>query len=325
MASLAGQSPGLWEEAAVRWPAMLGDRALRHEWPTWLLIVTIYAGWLALTWFWTEMPLWVAVPLGAWFCAWHMSLQHELMHGHPTRSTRVNTALAWPPLNLWLPYPIYRESHLRHHRAEHLADPLDDPESTYMAAEDWARASPARRWLHGACNTLTGRLVFGPACTIVRFWHGQLRGSHAGRWSVWLGHAAGAGLILVWVCLVCRISLLAYLAGCVYPATALIMVRSLAEHRASERVEDRTAVVERAGLLGVLFLNNNLHVLHHACPSLPWFALPAQWRLRRAQMLAAGFAPVYPSYLDVARRFALRPQHPGPYPAQAKPVLSMPT
>ena len=303
----------------VRWPAMVRDRVLGDEWPTWLLIFTIYAGWLALTWFWTAMPFWVAAPLGAWFCAWHMSLQHELMHGHPTRSVRVNTALAWPPLNLWLPYPIYRESHLRHHSAEHLADPLDDPESTYMSAEDWARAGRARRWLHGACNTLTGRLVFGPACTIARFWAGQVRGGQdASRWPVWLGHAAGAGAVLVWVCLVCRISPLAYLLGCVYPATALSMVRSLAEHRPGARVADRTAVVEHAGLLGALFLHNNLHVLHHASPSLPWFALPAQWRIRRAQLLAAGAVPVYRSYRDVAWRYAFRPQHPGPYPARTE-------
>ncbi len=297
------------------------DRALRDEWPTWLLIFTIYAGWLALTWFWTAMPTWVAAPLGAWVCAWHMSLQHELMHGHPTRSARVNAALAWPPMNLWLPYPIYRDSHLRHHRAEHLTDPLDDPESTYMSAAAWAGAGPARRWLHGACNTLSGRLVFGPACTIARFWHGQLcSGTHPGRRPVWLGHAAGAALILVWVCLVCRVSLLAYLGFCVYPGTALIMVRSLAEHRAAERVEDRTAVVERAGLLGVLFLNNNLHVLHHADPSIPWFALPARWRARRAQLLAGGAAPVYRSYREVAWRYAMRPQHPGPHPIEQKLV-----
>ena len=305
----------------MRWPDVSDRWALRTEWPTWLLIVTIYAGWLTLTWCWNVMPVWVAVPLGAWFCAWHMSLQHELMHGHPTRSARVNAALAWPPLNLWLPYPIYRESHLQHHRAEHLTDPLDDPESTYMAAEDWARAGAARRWLHGACNTLTGRLMFGPGCTIVRFWHGQLRGRHPGRGAVWLGHAAGTALVLAWVCLVCRVGLVAYLAGCVYPATALVMVRSLAEHRAADRLEDRTAVVEHAGLLGVLFLHNNLHVLHHASPSTPWFALPAQWRARRAQLLSGGAAPVYRSYADIARRYAVRPQHPGPYPAREKPAI----
>ena len=36
--------------------------------------------------------------------AWHMSLQHEIIHNHPTRSRRVNRALGAWPLALWLPF-----------------------------------------------------------------------------------------------------------------------------------------------------------------------------------------------------------------------------
>ncbi len=287
----------------------------RWEAPTWILAVTIYAGWLALTAQWHALPLWLSVPAGAWLCAWHMSLQHELMHGHPTRSERINGALAWPPLNLWLPYALYRESHLRHHSATHLTDPLEDPESTYMSQAAWATASRARRALHRACNTLVGRVLLGPPLTIGRFWARQARWARdpAAR-RVWLGHAAGVALVLAWVVGVCRIDLATYLACVVYPGTALIMVRSLAEHRAAARPEDRTAVVERAGLLGLLYLNNNLHLLHHECPSIPWFALPSRWRQARADMLGERRGPVYRGYREVAARFALRPQHAGPYP-----------
>jgi fatty acid desaturase len=289
----------------------------RLEAPTWILAFTIYVGWLALTFWWRALPIWIAAPAGAWLCAWHMSLQHELMHGHPTRSARINTALAWPPLNLWLPYPIYRDSHLRHHRDAHLTDPLEDPESTYMSQQAWASAGRAGQWLHCARNTLAGRLLLGPPWTVAGFWLGQ-----AGRWRahapwrIWLGHAAGVALVLGWVWSVCGINPLIYIGCVVYPGTALILLRSLAEHRAADRPEDRTAVVEHAGLLGLLFLNNNLHMLHHDQPWLPWYALPAQWRALGPTLLSGRRGPVYRGYSDVARRYGVRPQHTGPHPAR---------
>jgi fatty acid desaturase len=247
-----------------------------------------------------------------------MSLQHEVIHGHPTRSQRFNDLIGAPPLSLWLPYSLYRDSHRLHHRDAHLTDPLEDPESTYMTVQAWRGAGLARRGLHVACNTLVGRLLMGPLRAVVIFWARQLRLIASGRPDlVWvcLAHGAGVAVVLLWICGVCRIGLFTYVVGVAYPATALVMIRSLAEHRAAEGVEDRTAVVEHAGLLGVLFLNNNLHLLHHARPALPWYALPTQWRATRADLLAARAGPVYRSYLEVAVLYALRPHHPGPHPA----------
>jgi fatty acid desaturase len=276
------------------------------------LILVIYGGWLALTWCWQGLPLWVVLPAGAWLSAWHMSLQHELIHGHPTRHHGVNHAIGWPPLNLWLPYAIYRESHLRHHRTAHLTDPLEDPESTYMSAAAWARAGAWRRRLHGVCNTLAGRVLLGPPWAVARFWRQQVQAPAPV--GVWLGHAAGAGLVLFWVWRVCGIDPLAYGACFVYPGTALTMIRSLAEHRAAARPQDRTSVVEPGGLLGVLFLYNNLHVLHHEFPAIPWYEMKARWRVARLHLLAGRHGPVYRGYREVAARHGLRPLHAGPHP-----------
>ncbi len=293
------------------------DERFRAEWhrlevPTWILAASIYGGWLALTWWWRALPVWVVAPAGAWLCAWHMSLQHELLHGHPTRSALINGAIGWPPLNLWLPYDLYRAEHLRHHRDEHLTDPLEDPESTYLSQEAWAGAGAVGRWMHRACTTLAGRLLLGPACAIAKFW--LVQGRAQVPWATWLSHATGVALVLCWVCLVCRVNLLGYMACFVYPGTALTLLRSLAEHRAAPRPDDRTAVVERAGLLALLFLNNNLHVLHHARPTIPWYALPAEWRVARGALLTERQGPVYRGYLEVAARYWLRPHHAGPYP-----------
>ena len=62
------------------------------------------------------------------------------------------------PLSLWLPYSIYRSTHLAHHRDENLTDPLEDPESYYWA--DGSGAGSGRsgvRSLH-AQTTLLGRI-----------------------------------------------------------------------------------------------------------------------------------------------------------------------
>ena len=56
------------------------------EWPTVVLAAFIYTGWGLLTFFHAVIPLWLLLPLGAWFVAWQTSLQHEIIHGHPTRN-----------------------------------------------------------------------------------------------------------------------------------------------------------------------------------------------------------------------------------------------
>lgn len=309
---------------------MLKRLVEKTEAPTWGLIILIYCGWLALTWHWHALPIWVLIPAGAWLCAWHMSLQHELLHGHPTRSVRLNALLASPPLNLWLPYALYREEHLRHHTDEHLTDPLADPESTYMHPELWARTTRLHRAIHSACTTLAGRVLLGPAWSIAVFWAAQwCAWRRAGRfaWRAWLTHAAGVILVLVWVCGVCGINPLAYFGCAIYPATALMLLRSLAEHRAAAHPEDRTTIVEHAGLLGLLYLNNNLHALHHAQPVIAWFRLPAQWRANRESLLAAHRGPFYRSYGELWAEIAWRQHHAGPhpFPPLIRPLAATPT
>ena len=132
------------------------------EWPTWGLVAAIYGTWAAFTMEWSRLPGWLVPLAGGWLVAWHGSLQHETIHGHPSRSRRLNALLGGVPLGLWLPYGVYRETHLRHHAAPLLADPVEDPESAYVTPEAWARAGLLRRASLRLQTTLVGTMLVGP-------------------------------------------------------------------------------------------------------------------------------------------------------------------
>jgi fatty acid desaturase len=287
------------------------------EWPTVTLAAIIYGGWGALTLCHEALPWWLLAPLGAWLVAWHSSLQHELLHGHPTRWPAVNAAIGFLPLALWLPFGRYCETHLKHHRDEHLTDPLEDPESNYVTPEQWREMSVLARAFRRVNATLLGRLAFGPARMIGRFLLEEARSAirDRRRRRMLAAHALGAALVGWWLVAICRIEAWFYLAAIVYPAASLMLIRSFAEHRATQRIGERTAIVENARVLGLLFLFNNLHAAHHERPGLPWYELPRWYRANRQRLVAANGGLVYDGYLDVARRFLLRPQdaliHPG--------------
>ncbi|MBS7542753.1 fatty acid desaturase [Ancylobacter oerskovii] len=292
------------------------------EWPTLLLAVTIYGGWAALTFFHASLPLWLLVPGGAWVIAWQSSLQHEIIHGHPTRWRVVNRLLGSIPLSLWLPYPRYRMLHLCHHRDERLTDPLDDPESYYWTDEDWARLGVVGRWMVKAQTRLVGRLLIGPFWSVGRFLFAEARAIRAGDrllLRIWLHHLAGCAGILLWLVLVCDFNPLAYVVLFLYPGTALSMIRSFAEHKAESEVSRRSAIVENSPVLGLLFLNNNLHAVHHKHPTLPWYRLPDHYRAHRDMFLDGNGGLLYRGYGDVFRRFLLRPHDQPEHPLGRAP------
>jgi fatty acid desaturase len=297
------------------------------EWPTVLLCLVIYTGWAALTFYHRNIP-WPLLALGGgWIVAWHMSLQHELLHGHPTRSRAINDALGFPPLTIWLPYQIYRLSHLRHHRDEHLTDPLEDPETYYLTEERFGRLGlMARMFLHFS-DTFFGRITFGAMRSMLLFlWvhiGACLRGNRAER-RIWLPHLIGVALVLAWVIGVCQMPLWLYLFCFVIPGRMLASVRSFAEHRAAADQAERTAIVENAPVLGLLFLYNNLHSVHHDRPGMPWYRIPAFYRAHRVEIIRGNGGLVYDGYFDVARRYLFTQHHRGPHPGFAAPRAPLP-
>jgi fatty acid desaturase len=286
-----------------------GERCATVEWPTLLLIAAVYGGWLAITLAYGHWPLLAVAPIAAVLITLHSSLQHEIVHGHPTRNYPVNRLLAMLPLSLWLPYERYRQAHLAHHNDRRLTDPLDDPESYYWTADQWAQLSAVSRALLQFQQTLAGRLIIGPFWSISRFlrleWRALLHNEHRSR-AIWLEHLAWCLPVLLWVKLVCGIPLSVYLLAMVVPAHAIQLIRSFAEHRAQSEPRQRVAIVEGSWILGPLFLFNNLHSLHHEAPRIPWYHYNRHYRAARQRLIAENGGLVYRSYFDVARRFLFR-------------------
>ncbi|MCX5512655.1 fatty acid desaturase [Kaistia algarum] len=293
------------------------------EWPTLALVGGAYSAWLALTYFHAALPWWIVSLVGAVLLALHSSLQHEMLHGHPTFSRRLNCLLATPPLSLWLPFESYRISHLIHHRDERLTDPLDDPESRYWTEAAWQRLGPIGHTLILAQSTLLGRMILGPAWNVACFWcteAGALwRGEGPAR-RIWLAHIVHLVPVVLWLVFVARMDLAFYVFAIVYPGTSILLIRSFAEHRAEASVIERTAIVENARLLGPLFLFNNLHVVHHSLPTLPWYAIPEWYRQNRERLIRENGGLVYASYFDVARRYLFRPHDAVAHPFGRAPL-----
>lgn len=282
------------------------------EWPTVQLAVAIYGGWLALTWWHAALSTPLTVLVGAWLVAWQGSLQHETIHGHPTRWRRVNDTIGFVPLSLYLPYTLYRRSHLAHHASESITHPRHDPESRYLKAD-----GAAWRWLARLQATLSGRLLIGPLVAVLELAHDEARRLRTKPRRIardWLPHLAAASLLIAWLEWT-GFGLGRYLLFIVYPGVALTLLRSFAEHRADLPGRARAATVERGGVLGLLFLNNHFHAAHHERPDLAWYRLPAYQR-HHAKRLTAAPARAYRTYGEILRRFAFRPHDTLTHPHQ---------
>src|SRR5437868_4067473 len=147
------------------------------NWRTLSVAIGILGGLVLWGLSFTAMPLWLAAPLGSVLLTWYGSLQHETIHGHPTRSKRINAAIGGLPLSLWVPYPIYRHTHVQHnrHSGQRLTELGHDPESFYLPTGYLARVGRFRRLILQANCTLAGRLTVGPAIAMATFWSDEYR------------------------------------------------------------------------------------------------------------------------------------------------------
>jgi fatty acid desaturase len=294
----------------------------RYEGPTWVVAATIYGGWLLLVWFHAAIPWWLIVPCGAALIAWHNSLQHETIHALVRVPRRLRFALGFPPLGLAIPYPIYRRSHRKHHRDAWLTDPIEDPESFYHRDEAWQSYPQVLRAIYLFNQTLLGRLTIGPLLFLSGFLKRETMRVTTGdrsNLSAWAWHAIAVSSLLFFIDDVAGMPLWQYVLLVVYPGLCLGMLRSFFEHHYASRQGHRTAIVESGFPFNLLFLNNNLHLVHHLSPALPWYRIPTVWRESHAELLEHNGGFYFAGYLQVAAKRVLRaafiPARPGAEPA----------
>jgi fatty acid desaturase len=313
-------------DAGAEAPVALSD-ALGGPWwrrwevPTWIVAAAIYLAWAALVVFNRSIPWPILAILAAYVLAWHFSLQHEAIHGWRSIPLWLRTAVVWPPIGGWLPYELYRRSHTIHHRDNNLTYPGIDTESVYHREEDWNRYSRPWRAVLMFNQTLLGRLTIGPILRLRKLvlteWALLRKGDFANVW-IWVRFAVGLAAVLAFVKLVGHMPIWKYYLVFVYPGFSLGLLRAYIEHRWGEHPEERVASVESNWLFGLLFLWNNLHIVHHVDPALPWYEIPRRYYGDREGWLKRNGSYVFPGYGHIARRWLLKPVfvpvHPSPPP-----------
>jgi len=289
----------------------------RTEWPTWLLLIGVYGAWFAIVlnshWLGRALSTLLLIPL---LVLW-LSVQHELLHGHPTRWVRFNKILGYAPFAVWYPYTLYRDSHLLHHHDEALTVPGVDPESRYLTRDGWQRSSLFERSLHWLNKTVLGRFLIGAPLALIALAKEELQRLKNGErqaWLMWLAHGAFTLLMLWFVARVSVLPVWHYVLLISVPALSIAMIRSYYEHRPHAQPEQRTVLNEAGWPWRWLFLNLNFHLVHHDLPKLAWYDLPKVYRTHREQWIARGGGFLVQGYGEFWRRNGFKPidspQHP---------------
>ena len=289
--------------------------ATSPEWGTFALILVCYAAWGLVIFGLAQWSVLAAILVGGLVAVMHSSLTHEALHGHPFRTKLLNEALMALPLTLFIPYNRFRDQHLAHHLDSNLTDPYDDPESNFQDPAVWAAMPTWKRVLYSINNTMLGRIVLGPLIGQTCFTLEELRGAARGDGAIllaWALHVPGVAVVL-WIVAQSAMPIWAWVLSA-YIGLGLLKIRTFLEHRAHEKSRARTVVIEDRGLLAFLFLNNNLHVVHHMNPQAPWYRLPALYRADKDRYLSCNDGYVYRSYSEVFRLYFFKAKDPVPHP-----------
>jgi fatty acid desaturase len=292
------------------------SRTPKIEWPTIALIAVVYVVIGNLVWFHSILSWWVILPIGSYAACLHSSLQHEVLHGHPTRSRVVNEILVFLTPHMWLPFGRYRDTHLAHHNDVNITCPHLDPESYYVLPEKWEAMAGAKQALFNFNNTLFGRMLIGPAIGLLQFWPSEIMMIVRGRRNTigcWGQYFVSIALVIAFIRW-CGMPIWQYVLLIAYPAISLALVRSFCEHQAAETVSERTIIVEASWFWSLLFLNNNLHIAHHNRPNLPWYRLPTYYRSERSEFLATNNHYLMRGYAEIFRRYFFKAKEQVPHP-----------
>jgi fatty acid desaturase len=286
------------------------------EWPTLILTLCVYGAYAFGAFVVLPMSLVLGMLIMVIVGILHSSLTHEVLHGHPFKSVFANALLVFPALIIFIPYLRFKDTHLDHHRDERLTDPYDDPETNFMDPQVWDQFPKWRQSLHLFNNTLLGRMLLGPVLSQIDFMRADIRLILVGDRRValgWLLHVPSLFVAYVMVVIVAGVPVWVWVLAS-YLSMAILKIRTFLEHRVHDHPRGRSVVVEDRGLMSFLFLNNNFHSVHHAHPSVPWYALPRLFASKRDRFLAMNDGYHFGCYGEVMRKFAINRKDPVAHP-----------
>ena len=282
----------------------------RGEWRTLAVIVAVY-GLTILTVMRREvLTPWLTIPFLSVLGAWHLSMQHETIHGHPFRRRWINDAIGSIPVTLWIPYFSFKKDHLEHHESD-LTHPGLDNESYYVSPEAWESAGPIRRAAYWANRTILFRMFVWTIVSTVTYLWSQIRLMLRGDKQAWFAmavHVVGLVAVIYLVHSVAGMPLWQFALGTTYGGRILNAIRPFPEHLYQPGTELRTAMIMSGPFMSLLMLNNNLHIAHHEVPGAPWYEMPAVTQRINAVERARAAGLLYEGgYAEVFRRFSFKP------------------
>ena len=279
------------------------------EWRTLLVVLSVYGITVLTVVRYEVLTPWLAVPFLAVLGAWHLSMQHEVLHGHPFKNQFLNDLIGGIPVTLWIPFLAFKKDHHEHHLSD-LTNPALDNESYYVSQEQWDKAGRIRRAAWIANRTILFRMFVWTIVSTITYVLSVLkraaRNEKSDRLAVVL-HVVGVAFVVYLVSL-SSMPLWQFALGTVYGGRILNAIRPFPEHKYQSGVETRTAMIMAGPFMSLLMLNNNLHVAHHDEPGVPWYGyhklmnrVNAVERARDAGLLYEG------GYAEVFRKFSFKP------------------
>jgi fatty acid desaturase len=286
--------------------ALLRERA---EWRTLLVVFAVYGLTVLTVVRYEVLTPWLAIPMLAVLGAWHLSMQHEVLHGHPFKNQFINDAIGGIPVTLWIPYLAFKKDHHEHHLSD-LTNPALDNESYYVSQEQWDKAGRIRRAAWTANRTILFRMFVWTIVSTITYVLSVLkravRNEKNDRLAVAL-HIIGVAFVVYLVSL-SSMPLWQFALGTLYGGRILNAIRPFPEHKYQSGVETRTAMIMAGRFMSLLMLNNNLHVAHHDEPGVPWYRYDKLMQRVNAVERARAAGVLYEGgYAEVFRRFSFTP------------------
>jgi fatty acid desaturase len=286
--------------------ALLRERA---EWRTLLVVFAVYGLTVLTVVRYEVLTPWLAIPMLAVLGAWHLSMQHEVLHGHPFKNQFLNDAIGGIPVTLWIPYLAFKKDHHEHHLSD-LTNPALDNESYYVSQEQWDKAGRIRRAAWTANRTILFRMFVWTIVSTITYVLSVLkravRNEKSDRLAVAL-HVVGL-VFVVYLVSLSSMPLWQFALGTLYGGRILNAIRPFPEHKYQSGVETRTAMIMAGRFMSLLMLNNNLHVAHHDEPGVPWYRYDKLMQRVNAVERARAAGVLYEGgYAEVFRRFSFTP------------------